>query len=115
MVLATAGLAPHPYALVAWAVVGGAFVAPAVTTAYLLADESVDPSARTRAGAWVNTALNAGSTGATAAAGFLVDHLPLPLCFAVAAVPVPASAAAALPPAGQAGWSSRRRPSSSLR
>lgn len=114
-VLATAGLAPHPHALIVWAALGGLFVSPAVTTSYLLADESADPSARTRAGAWANTALNAGSTGATAATGFMVDRLPLSLCFAIAAVPVAVSAAAALRSAGQAGWRSLIRPSSSLR
>jgi MFS family permease len=96
MTLAATGLSPHPYVLIGWVAVGGLFVAPALTTAYLIADESVSPAARTQAGAWVNTAFNAGSAGATAATGWLVDRLPLPLCFALAAAPAVLSAATVL-------------------
>jgi MFS family permease len=94
LILAATGLSPHPYVLIAWVGVGGLFVAPVLTTAYLLADESVSPAARTQAGAWVNTAFNAGSAGATAAVGWLVGRLPLSLCFALAATPAVISAAA---------------------
>ncbi|MFI1717405.1 MFS transporter [Streptomyces litmocidini] len=104
-VLAAAGLSPHPYALVGWVALGGLFVAPAITSAYLLADESVGEERRTRAGAWVNTAFNAGTTAATAGAGLLVERLPLPLCFALAALPAVLAAAGTLVPA-------RRRPGS---
>ncbi|MFE7129892.1 MFS transporter [Streptomyces sp. NPDC057638] len=96
LALATAGLSPHPYALVVGAALGGLFIAPAITTAYLIADECAGPAARTRAGAWVNTAFNAGSAGATAATGLLVGRLPLSLCFALAAAPAVLSAATAL-------------------
>ncbi|WP_405764951.1 MFS transporter [Actinacidiphila glaucinigra] len=96
LVLAVTGLSPHPYVLIAWVALGGLFVAPAITTAYLIADECAGPGARTRAGAWVNTAFNAGSTGGTAAAGLLVGRMPLAVCFAVAAAPVVLSAATAL-------------------
>ncbi|MFE2538730.1 MFS transporter [Actinacidiphila glaucinigra] len=96
LVLAVAGLSPHPQVLVVWVALGGLFVAPAITTAYLIADECAGPGARTRAGAWVNTAFNAGSTGGTAAAGLLVGRMPLAVCFAVAAAPVVLSAATAL-------------------
>ncbi|MER5280534.1 MFS transporter [Streptomyces sp. NPDC002809] len=85
--LMAAGVSPHLYVLIATAAVAGLFVAPALTTAYLIADESVDAGRRTQAGAWVNTAFNAGSSGGTAAVGLLVDRLPLPLCFALAAAP----------------------------
>ncbi|MFJ9690673.1 MFS transporter [Kitasatospora sp. NPDC101183] len=94
-VLAATGLAPRPWLLVLGAALAGVFVAPAVTTAYLAADESAGPGARTRAGAWVNTALNAGSAAATAGAGLLIGRVPLPLCFALAAVPVLLAGAAA--------------------
>ncbi|MFF5710807.1 MFS transporter [Streptomyces sp. NPDC012756] len=104
-VLAVAGLSPHPYALVGWVALGGLFVAPALTSAYLLADESVGEERRTRAGAWVNTAFNAGTTAATAGAGLLVGRLPLPLCFALAALPAVLTAVGTLVPA-------RRRPAS---
>ncbi|MFD5187813.1 MFS transporter [Streptomyces sp. NPDC058357] len=82
-----AGLSPGVYVLAALAAVAGLFVAPALTTAYLIADESVGAGSRTQAGAWVNTAVNAGSSVGAAAAGLLVDRLPPAVCFAVAAVP----------------------------
>lgn len=87
LLLAATGLSPHPYVLVAWAALFGLFVAPGITTAYLIADESADPDSRTKAGAWVNTSLNAGSSLATAATGLLIGRVPLPLCFALAALP----------------------------
>ncbi|GAB2785934.1 MFS transporter [Streptomyces chlorus] len=96
LTLAATGLSPHPYVLIGWAALGGLFVAPAITTAYLIADECANPAARTKAGAWVNTAFNAGSAGATAATGLLVGRLPLPVCFALAAAPAVLSAATAL-------------------
>jgi MFS family permease len=86
--LALAGLSPSVYALAGAAGVTGLFVSPALATAYLIADESAAPGARTRAGAWVNTAVNGGSSGGTAAAGLLLGRLPLAVCFAVSAVPV---------------------------
>lgn len=78
LTLATTGLSTHPYAIIAWAALGGLFIAPAITTTYLIADECAHPAARTKAGAWVNTAFNAGSAGATAATGLLVGRLPCP-------------------------------------
>ncbi|MEO3749198.1 MFS transporter [Streptomyces sp. B6B3] len=96
LVVAAAGLSAHPHALVGWAALGGLFVAPALTTAYLIADECAGPDTRTRAGAWVNTAFNAGASGAAAATGLLVGRLPLPACFALAAAPALLSAATAL-------------------
>ncbi|MES9510957.1 MFS transporter [Streptomyces sp. NPDC000609] len=89
-----AGLSPGVYVLAALAAVAGLFVAPALTTAYLIADESVGAGSRTQAGAWVNTAVNAGSSVGAAAAGLLVDRLPPAVCFAVAAVPALLCAAA---------------------
>lgn len=86
-VVMVAGVSPHLYVLVAVVAVAGLFVAPALTIAYLIADESVDAARRTQAGAWVNTAFNAGASGGTAAVGLLVDRLPLALCFALAAAP----------------------------
>ncbi|WLQ37087.1 MFS transporter [Streptomyces castrisilvae] len=104
--LLAAGMSPRLYVLVALVAVAGLFVAPALTTAYLIADESVDASRRTQAGAWVNTAFNAGSAGGTAAVGLLVDRLPLALCFALAAAPALLCAAAV---AGARGAARRRR------
>lgn len=96
--LAVAGLSPRLYVLVAVVAVAGLFVAPVLTTAYLIADESVDPARRTQAGAWVNTAFNAGASGGTAAVGPLVGRLPLALCFALAAAPALLCAAALVRP-----------------
>lgn len=94
--LAAAGLAPNVYALGAAAAVAGLFVAPALTTAYLIADEAAAPGGRTQAGAWVNTAVNAGISGGTALVGVLVGRLPLFLCFVVVAAPALVCAAVTL-------------------
>ncbi|MFJ4923441.1 MFS transporter [Streptomyces sp. NPDC088725] len=87
LVLALAGLAPNAYVLAGTAALAGLFVAPALTTAYLIADETAAPGDRTKAGAWVNTAVNAGSSTGTAAAGLLAGSLPLAACFALTAAP----------------------------
>ncbi|MFE3900258.1 MFS transporter [Streptomyces sp. NPDC059153] len=92
--MVVAGMSPDVYVLVAVVAAAGVFVAPALTTAYLVADESVGAGSRTQAGAWVNTAVNAGSSAGTAAVGLLVDRLPPAVCFAVAAVPALLCAAA---------------------
>lgn len=93
MALAVAGLSPHVLVLVALAGVAGLFVSPVITTAYLLADAAVPEDARTRAGAWANTAFNAGSAIGAAAAGLGVGRLPSAVCFALAAVPALSAAA----------------------
>ncbi|MFB6816526.1 MFS transporter [Streptomyces sp. NPDC056347] len=85
--VAVAGLSPRVYVLVVAAAVAGLFVAPALTTAYLIADESVAAGGRTRAGAWVNTAVNAGSSIGTAVVGLLVERVSPVLCFALAGAP----------------------------
>ncbi|MDA5144357.1 MFS transporter [Streptomyces sp. AD681] len=102
--LAAAGLAPGLGTLVLAVMCAGLFVAPALTTAYLIADESVAPGFRVRAGAWCNTAVNAGMSVGAAAVGLLVERLPLPVCFAVAGA---VAAAAALVPGYRRG-SARR-------
>ncbi|MET3985325.1 MFS family permease [Streptomyces sp. PvR034] len=79
--LAAAGLAPNAYVLAVLAALAGVFIAPAITTAYLIADESAGAAHRVRAGAWVNTALNAGTAGGAAAVGLLVGRLPVAGCF----------------------------------
>ncbi|MFE1317904.1 MFS transporter [Kitasatospora phosalacinea] len=85
--LALAALAPTLPALAAVAALTGLTVAPTLTTAYLLTDELAAPAERTRAGAWVNTSFNAGSSTATALTGTLLAHLPLPACLLLAATP----------------------------
>ncbi|MFE0881612.1 MFS transporter [Streptomyces rochei] len=110
--LAAAGLAPGVITLAVAVACAGLFVAPALTTAYLIADESAAPGFRTRAGAWCNTAVNAGLSAGAAAVGLLVERLPLPVCFAVSGA---VAVAAALVPgrrrdrsAGRPGPVSRR-------
>ncbi|WP_051851921.1 MFS transporter [Streptomyces sp. NRRL F-5650] len=100
--LAAAGLAPGLGTLLPAVMCAGLFVAPALTTAYLVADENAAPGFRVRAGTWCNTAVNAGSSAGAAAVGLLVERLPLPVCFAVSGA---VAAAAALVP----GPVSRRR------
>ncbi|MEY9994311.1 MFS family permease [Streptomyces sp. V4I8] len=82
LALLGAGLAPGIGTLATAMAVAGLFVAPAITTAYLIADEAAAPEARVQAGAWVNTAVNAGGTAGTAVAGALVGRLPTGWCFA---------------------------------
>ncbi|MGC9540789.1 MFS transporter [Streptomyces sp. UG1] len=75
LALCGAGLAQGLGTLAAAVAVAGVFVSPLITTAYLIADETAAPEARVRAGAWVNTAVNAGSTAGAALAGVLVGGL----------------------------------------
>ncbi|AVH56424.1 MULTISPECIES: MFS transporter [Streptomyces] len=84
LALFAAGLAPGLGTLIVAVACAGFFVAPALTTSYLIADEAAPPGFRTQAGAWVNTAVNAGNSGGAAAVGILVGHLSLGLCFAIA-------------------------------
>ncbi|WP_405822233.1 MFS transporter [Streptomyces sp. NBC_01390] len=88
LALLGAGLAPGLGTLAVAMTVAGVFVSPAITTAYLIADETVAPEARVRAGAWVNTATNAGSTIGSAGAGVVAGHLPVGVCFALTGVVV---------------------------
>jgi hypothetical protein len=88
LALPLAGLSPDVQVLAVVVGATGLFISPALATAYLIADESAAHDARTRAGAWVNTAVNGGSSGGTAATGLLLGRLPLAACFAVAALPV---------------------------
>ncbi|MFR0357141.1 MFS transporter [Streptomyces sediminimaris] len=83
--LAGAALAPGLATLAPALAGAGFFVAPALATAYLAADEAVVPEARVRAGAWVNTGVNAGGTAGAAGAGLLLGGLPTALCFTAAA------------------------------
>ncbi|MFF4364263.1 MFS transporter [Streptomyces sp. NPDC001604] len=79
-----AGFAPGLGTLAVELAAAGFFVSPALTTAYLIADDAAAPEARVRAGAWVNTGVNAGSTAGAAVAGPLVGAMPTALCFAAA-------------------------------
>ncbi|MER6557992.1 MFS transporter [Streptomyces sp. NPDC001027] len=104
LALCGAALAPGLGALAAAVAIAGFFVSPALTTAYLVADEVAAPEARVRAGAWINTAVNAGCTAGTAVAGALAGRLPVAACFALTGAAVLATAALV------AGASGRRTP-----
>jgi MFS family permease len=84
LVLAAAGPASSLWFLTAVMTCAGAFIAPTLTTAYVLADETVPGSSRTQAGAWVNMAVNAGSSTGSLMAGLLIGRMPLGVCFALA-------------------------------
>ncbi|MFI5937570.1 MFS transporter [Actinoplanes sp. NPDC051494] len=107
VLLAVSGAAADLVVLAATAALAGVVVAPALTTAYLLADERAAPDARTRAGAWVNTAFNLANAGGTAAIGLLLGHFPLSACFAMAAAPAILVSAIALIRRGRPGAFSR--------
>jgi MFS family permease len=96
--VAAAGLAPTVALLAAAMFAAGAFVGPSLTTSYLLADAEAAPRDRVRASAWVNTAVNLGSSAGTGAIGACLDALPLPACFAVAAAPAVLAAPVLLAP-----------------
>jgi predicted MFS family arabinose efflux permease len=80
-----AGQSPDIYVLVAAVGATGLFVAPTLTSVYLIADEAAAPGARAEAGAWVNTAYNVGNSAGVAGIGLLISRLPLAACFAIAA------------------------------
>ncbi|MGW7818537.1 MFS transporter [Streptomyces puniciscabiei] len=84
LVIAAAGLAPGLWALAGVMGIAGAFIAPTLTTAYLVADETAPEGARTQAGAWVNTGVNAGSSLGAVLTGLLIGRVPLGVCFLLA-------------------------------
>ncbi|MFG2435188.1 MFS transporter [Streptomyces sp. NPDC048508] len=83
LALLAAAFAPDLGTLTAAVACAGFFVAPALTTSYLIADAAAPPGFRTQAGAWVNTAVNAGSSGGAAGVGLLVGQVSLGWCFAI--------------------------------
>ncbi|MFJ9248361.1 MFS transporter [Streptomyces sp. NPDC101776] len=84
--LVAAGFAPGLWSLTVAVGCAGFFVAPALTTAYLLADEVAAPEVRTQAGAWVNMAVNAGSSGGSVVTGLVLGRVPVGVCFVIAGV-----------------------------
>ncbi|MGW0831860.1 MFS transporter [Streptomyces prunicolor] len=104
LALASAGFATGVWSLTVAVGCAGFFVAPALTTAYLLADEVAAPEARTQAGAWVNMAVNAGSSGGAVVTGLLVGRVPLGVCFVVAGVVAGGAGVVSWLPA-RGGWS----------
>ncbi|MEU9398148.1 MFS transporter [Streptomyces sp. NPDC048242] len=105
LMIAAAGLAPDLWTLTAAMVLTGVFIAPTLTTSYLLADEMAPQGARTQAGAWVNMAVNGGNSSGALVAGALIGRLPLPLCFALAGAASLAAAAVTVVARGPGGVS----------
>ena len=103
--IAVAGSASGIVALSLLMGVAGLFVSPALSTAYLAADQAASPARRTQAGAWVNTGFNLGGSGGAAGVGVLVARLPLLLSFLIAGGF--AVLGAAVPPAGKGTGCSR--------
>ncbi|MET9796907.1 MFS transporter [Nocardiopsis alba] len=95
--VAAAAFAPGVAALSAVLFVVGVVGAPLITTSYLLADESVTADRRTRAGNWVNTAYNAGSSVGGAAIGVLLTLTPPGAAYTMAGGVLVVVTAAALP------------------
>lgn len=93
--VAAAGLSANIVVLTLLVGVAGLFVSPALSTAYLSADDVAPPGARTQVSAWVNTGFNFGNSGGAAGLGLLATRLPLVLCFVIAGAP--AALAGAIP------------------
>ncbi len=96
VVLAAAGTVSNLFVLTIAVGCIGLFVAPALSTAYLVADECATEKTRIQAGTWVNSAFNAGNSGGTTTAGLLLGQVPLSMCFVAAAAPTLASTVIAL-------------------
>ena len=87
VILIPAALSPDLVVLAVLIGLAGTLVAPALATAYVIADGLASPLARTRAGNWVNSGYNAGNSAGALAAGQLVARIPLEACLPVLAVP----------------------------
>ncbi|GIH62549.1 MFS transporter [Microbispora siamensis] len=85
--LAAAGFVSNMVALSLLVGVAGLFVAPVLTTAYMLADKAAAPGSKTQAGAWVNTAFNTGNAVGSASMGLLLGRFTLAAAFAAGALP----------------------------
>jgi MFS family permease len=86
-VLIPAALSPSLLVLALLTGLAGVLVAPALATAYVLADSLASPRARNRAGNWVNSGYNAGNSAGAVLSGQLVGRIPLSACLPVLAAP----------------------------
>jgi hypothetical protein len=87
VVLIPAALSPGLVVLGLLIGLAGALVAPALATAYVLADSLAVPGGRNRAANWVGTGFNAGSSAGSVLSGQLVGRLALGACLPVLAGP----------------------------
>ena len=87
VVLIPAALSPSLPVLALLIGLAGVLVAPALATAYVLADGLASPAARNRAGNWVSSGYNAGSSAGAVLSGQLVGRIPLSACLPALAAP----------------------------
>jgi predicted MFS family arabinose efflux permease len=87
VILVPAALSPGLLVLAVLAGLAGVLVSPALATAYVLADSLAPPAARARAGNWVNSGYNAGSSAGAVLSGQLVGRVPLAACPPLLAAP----------------------------
>jgi MFS family permease len=87
VILIPAALSPNLLVLALLIGLAGALVSPALATAYVLTDGLASPHARNRAGNWVNSGYNAGTSAGAVLSGQLVGRIPLNACLPVLAAP----------------------------
>jgi MFS family permease len=107
VILIPAALSPDLPVLALLIGLAGVLISPALATAYTLADGLAPPQARNRAGNWVSSGYNAGSSAGAVLSGQLVGRIPLSACLPVLAAPallavVPLLRTRRTPAAGQA-------------
>jgi hypothetical protein len=87
VILVPAALSPSLLVLALVIGLAGVVVSPALATAYVLAATVASPRARARAGNWVTSGYNAGSSAGAVLSGQLIGRIPLSACLPVLAVP----------------------------
>ena len=87
VILIPAALSPNLLVLALLIGLAGVLVSPALATAYVLTAGLASPQARTRAGNWVNSGYNAGTSAGAVLSGQLVGRIPLSACLPVLAAP----------------------------
>jgi predicted MFS family arabinose efflux permease len=87
VILVPAALSPGLLVLALLTALAGVLVAPALATAYVLTDSLAAPTARNRAGTWVSSGYNAGSSAGSALSGQMIGRIPLTACLPALAVP----------------------------
>lgn len=86
-VLIPAALSPNLLVLALLVGLAGVLVSPALSTAYVLTGRLASPQARNRAGNWVSSGYNAGSSAGTVVSGQLIGRIPLSVCLPVLMAP----------------------------
>jgi MFS family permease len=87
VVLIPAALSPNLLVLALLVALAGVLVSPALSTAYVLTGRLSSPRSRNRAGTWVSSGYNAGSSAGAAVSGQLVGRIPLSACLPLLLAP----------------------------